>query len=398
MNPPTALVIATSPETSFWPLTEPLLWQLGRRSLLEEHLAVIAGLGCSRFVVVGSAAMRETVEQLTADLEVSLRFVPMGEGRHSLADGFVAAEAALSHLATGPVLVTQPHFVAEHALYRDLLEAWANRGSGVDGVFAGARRAEAGPGALRLVERDGRLVDCLPAGAPEGGSTLVYGGAMVYASSRELCETVGEEADKRGHEDALARALSRLMAWNDIRGFEYDGTLIRLERAGDLVRLADFVPAAKLDAVVDASSTLRGRVVFGHGCRVEAGARIEDSVLGDACVVRGGAVLRNSLLGTGVDLGEGSNVTRSVLDSACRVEAGARIGVDSSRSVTVVGAGALIGAGAVVLPGVAIGPGEVIEARQVVDSDAGWPPDVGAKSEQQRSSEPAVRPRLHFER
>jgi carbonic anhydrase/acetyltransferase-like protein (isoleucine patch superfamily) len=371
---------------------------MGAQSLLEEHIAELAGLGCSRFVVVGAPAIRETVEGVAAALAIRLRFVRVQSENGSLAAAFVAAEPALSHFATGPVLVTQPHYVAGPGLHRDLLEAWSARSSGVDGVVAGIGAGVVGPSSLRLVQRDGRLVDCVLATEPDGAEALEYGGAMVYASSRELCETAGEEADKRGPAGALARAFSRLMAWTDLRALIYDGPLVRLRRPADLLELIGLAPSGEPAESVDGRATILGRVVFGSGCRVEAGALVEGSVLGAGCVVRSGAVVRHSLLGASVELGERSSVTRAVLDSGCRVEAEARIGVDSFRLATVVGAGASIGRGSTIPAGAAIGPAEVIEAGQVVELDAGRAGDSGENAERQGRSAPAVRPRLHFER
>ena len=74
---------------------------------------------------------------------------------------------------------------------------------------------------------------------------------MLYSSSRELCETIGEEAGKAESRDAVARGLSRLMAWNDLRAFSYSGPIVRLSGPEDLPQLLDEKWLAKTEPIVD---------------------------------------------------------------------------------------------------------------------------------------------------
>lgn len=243
-NLPTALVIAASPESDFGPFGDPLLRRVGTGTLLERHIDMLAGLGCRRFVVVASIDAQAALEQLRDRLSIQLRSVPAPD---SLAEAFIAAEPPLAHFATGPVLVTQPHYAAESGLYVALLDAWTNRPSGVEGIIATARPREPHSDNLRFVLSGDRLTGCIVDGEIGiDGDAREYVGAMTYSWSRELCETIGEEADKRGHGHAIALGLNRLMAWNDIRNLDFAGSWHRLEVSDEprVARTSDHGPPA----------------------------------------------------------------------------------------------------------------------------------------------------------
>jgi hypothetical protein len=122
------------------------------------------------------------------------------------------------------VLVTQPSYAADSSLYRNLLDAWSHRPSGVEGIIATAQARESREGNLRLLLKGERLIrSLLDDSSPGDGEVREYVGAMTYSWSRELCETIGEEAEKHGHGEAVAVGLNRLMAWNDVRNFAYAG-------------------------------------------------------------------------------------------------------------------------------------------------------------------------------
>jgi len=205
-NPPTALVIAMSPEIG---------------AALEHHLESLAALGVKRFVVVAPEGTKAAIERLQGSRPLQLRFVAAPE---TLPAAFVAAEPSLAHFAAGAVLVTQPDYAAEDRLYADLLDAWTNRPSGVEGIIATAPPHEPHDGNLRLLLNGDRLTRCLTEDeAAAEGDIREYVGALAYSWSRELCETIGEETDKHGPRDAVALGLSRLMAWNDLRNLAYKG-------------------------------------------------------------------------------------------------------------------------------------------------------------------------------
>lgn len=224
MNVPTVLVIACSPEDSISSPGDPLLEQVGKRSRLEEHLRALIALGCERLVVVAAPAARSVVDSVEAALPVKLRLVAQPPGG-SLADAFVSAEPALSHFATGPVLVTQPHYVIETGLYGELLQAWAERSSQTDGIVATAETRKPGTERLLIEVQAGRATGCSVAQVENADSELrVYVGALAYASSRELCETIDEEAARAGQGNGVALGLHRLMAWRRFEILAYTGS------------------------------------------------------------------------------------------------------------------------------------------------------------------------------
>lgn len=234
MNLPTVLVIATSPENSFGPTGDPLLQPVGDRTLLERHVRTLAALGCEWFVVVAPADARSTLEQLRDELRLRLRFVLEPKRPATLARAFVAAEPALAHLATGPVLVTQPHYVVDDGLYAELVRAWSGRDSGVEGIVATVPPGDVRRDDLLLTVNGERLTGC--SAGPDGGSPSMrqYVGALACSWSRELCETIGEEADRGSPGDAVAKGISRLIVWNEFRNLPYAGPWLRLRASSDL--------------------------------------------------------------------------------------------------------------------------------------------------------------------
>jgi NDP-sugar pyrophosphorylase family protein len=235
-NLPTVLVIATSPESNFGPYGDPLLQRSGEKTLLERHIESLAALDCTRFVIVASEAAEPVLNQLRDALAIHVRFVPAPA---DLAAAYVAAEPPLAHFASGPVLVTQPHYVVEPSLYRDLLDAWVARPSGVEGIIATAKMREPRTNNLCLLLEGERLTRCILDDASNIGEAREYVGAMTYSWSRELCETIGEEADKHGPQDAVALGLNRLMAWNDVRNLPYSGAWHRLGESEELQDSSD---------------------------------------------------------------------------------------------------------------------------------------------------------------
>jgi hypothetical protein len=210
-NQPTVLVIAAPTEGD----------SETAETMLERHIEALAGFACRRFVVVAAEDAKPGLERLRDTHSIQLRSVPAPE---SLAAAFVAAEPPLAHFATGPVLLTQPAYGVDASLYRDILDAWAERPSGVEGIIATAEAREPRGQNMRLLLQGERLTRSLiDDDSPGGGEVREYVGAMTYSWSRELCETIGEEADRHGHRDAVALGLNRLMAWNDVRNFPYAG-------------------------------------------------------------------------------------------------------------------------------------------------------------------------------
>jgi mannose-1-phosphate guanylyltransferase/phosphomannomutase len=80
-------------------------------------------------------------------------------------------------------------------------------------------------------------------------------------------------------------------------------------------------------ARIDYSSTIEGRVVLGEGCRIEAGARVVNSVVGDNTVIEEGAVVMDSVLWEGVEVGRGAVLQENVVASSTEVADGAHLSV-----------------------------------------------------------------------
>jgi len=94
------------------------------------------------------------------------------------------------------------------------------------------------------------------------------------------------------------------------------------------------------------------------GCFIEAGARVESSVLSPGVVVRSGAVVRESILLTDCVVGSGAMVERAILDKRVRVGQNARIGGGVHQpdiQLALVGKNADLPEGLVVEPGAEIG-------------------------------------------
>jgi NDP-sugar pyrophosphorylase family protein len=64
---------------------------------------------------------------------------------------------------------------------------------------------------------------------------------------------------------------------------------------------------------VDFTAGLRGSVLIGKNTRVEANARITNSVIGDDCVVESGAVITDSVLWNEVTIGPGAALAENVV-------------------------------------------------------------------------------------
>jgi mannose-1-phosphate guanylyltransferase / phosphomannomutase len=173
---------------------------------------------------------------------------------------------------------------------------------------------------------------------------------------------------------ADARLFGHIMTgyWRDIGDPEsylaahrdyFDGTL-RLMPPGTLQQIGGKPLWIEGSAEIDPSAEVRGTVVIGQGCKVGAGVRLEDVVLGPGTVVEPRAELRRSVAWEEVLVGEGARIEGAVL--------GARV---QARGGTVVEKGAVIADDTVlgeevrVKEGVKIWPAKVVEDHSVVYSN-----------------------------
>lgn len=80
-------------------------------------------------------------------------------------------------------------------------------------------------------------------------------------------------------------------------------------------------------ASVDFNARLDGAVIIGRNCRVDAGAKITNSVVGDGSVVEEGAVVADSVLWNDVKVGRGATLQENVVGNSTVVDTGAHVGV-----------------------------------------------------------------------
>jgi hypothetical protein len=237
MPRPTCLVLAAGIADA----AATFLPSAGEFGLLKRQLRVLAALDCRRFVVVCPAELRPEVEAVCRGLGV---FVVVSEqaAPADTAAMLVGAEAALSHAAAGPVYVSDVALLAPPELHAGMLEAWEQRAPAVDGIVATAS----------VTERDSLLVSLQGERVVEvsrrGPGRRALLGPLVYGSSRELCETIADEADNQGSPAPFETALTRLMAWYEFRERRFDLPLLRLRGPADLPAAARFlkeVPSAE---------------------------------------------------------------------------------------------------------------------------------------------------------
>jgi mannose-1-phosphate guanylyltransferase / phosphomannomutase len=118
---------------------------------------------------------------------------------------------------------------------------------------------------------------------------------------------------------------------------------------------------------VDYTASLRGSVLIGKGARVEANARISQSVIGDGCVIERGAVITGSVLWDEVSVGAGAVLEHNVVGRKSQIQARARL-FDGA----IVSDACRIGAGSVVNADVKIWPDKVVEDGAVLSTSLVW--------------------------
>ncbi|HTU00163.1 MAG TPA: NDP-sugar synthase, partial [Candidatus Sulfotelmatobacter sp.] len=100
---------------------------------------------------------------------------------------------------------------------------------------------------------------------------------------------------------------------------------IRLEIPGRRVEGQDRIVWLGSDSRVDFTAAIRGAAVIGKGTRVEANARIQNSVIGDNCIVEEGASVTDSVLWSNVYVGPGAVLAENVVGRGSEVKARARL-------------------------------------------------------------------------
>jgi mannose-1-phosphate guanylyltransferase/phosphomannomutase len=118
---------------------------------------------------------------------------------------------------------------------------------------------------------------------------------------------------------------------------------------------------------VDFTAGLRGAVLIGKNTRVEANARVTNSVIGDNCIVEEGAVVSDSILWNNVYIGRGAILKENVVGRGSEVRARARLFEGA-----LVSDACRIGEGSVVKADVKIWPQKVVEDGATLSTSLVW--------------------------
>jgi glucose-1-phosphate adenylyltransferase len=100
--------------------------------------------------------------------------------------------------------------------------------------------------------------------------------------------------------------------------------------------------------------------LLAHGCRIQAGARVERSILSPGVRIEPNAIVRNSVVLGDCVIEQGAVIENAILDSRVRVGRGTKIG-EAGKPLTVVGKSARLPPGLQIASSVVIGP-DVIAA------------------------------------
>ncbi|MEK7220746.1 MAG: sugar phosphate nucleotidyltransferase, partial [candidate division NC10 bacterium] len=118
---------------------------------------------------------------------------------------------------------------------------------------------------------------------------------------------------------------------------------------------------------VDFTAGLRGSVLIGKNTRVEANARITNSVIGDNCIVEDGAIIADSILWNNVYIGRGAILKENVVGRGSEIKARARLFEGA-----LISDGCRVGEGSVVKADVKVWPQKVVEDGATLSTSLVW--------------------------
>jgi len=118
---------------------------------------------------------------------------------------------------------------------------------------------------------------------------------------------------------------------------------------------------------VDFTAGLRGAVLIGKNTRVEANARITNSVIGDNCIVEDGAIVADSILWNNVYVGRGAILKENVVGRGSEIKARARLFEGA-----LISDGCRIGEGSIVKADVKVWPQKVVEDGATLSTSLVW--------------------------
>lgn len=88
--------------------------------------------------------------------------------------------------------------------------------------------------------------------------------------------------------------------------------------------------------VMTGEATLRGPLTVGEGCRIGAGATLEDSILWPRCVIETGASVRGSVLASGCRIGADAVIEDCILGEGVTVRPGVHLSGESADPETMI--------------------------------------------------------------
>ena len=118
---------------------------------------------------------------------------------------------------------------------------------------------------------------------------------------------------------------------------------------------------------VDFTAALRGAVLVGKNSRVEANARITNTVIGDNCIVEESATIADSILWNNVYIGRGAMLKENVVGQGSEIKSRARLFEGA-----LVSDACRIGEGSVIKADVKIWPQKVVEDGATLSTSLVW--------------------------
>jgi bifunctional UDP-N-acetylglucosamine pyrophosphorylase/glucosamine-1-phosphate N-acetyltransferase len=410
-----AIILAAGQGTRMKSDLPKVLHALGGRPMVDWGMALAAGLGCERTVVVTAAnaeAVQARVRAAHGDAGVAVQDPPRGTGD--------AAKAASSNLAgfEGDVAI----YFADTPLIRSetLAKMFAAREAGAAMVMLGFQAKDpTGYGRIILDGAGGfvRNVEHKDAGEEERRVTLCNSGALV-GDAKTLFELVAQLKDDNAQKEfyltdvpGLARAAGMKVAVVEATEAEVMGVNSRAQLADAEAAFQKRARSAALDAgvtMIDPTTVyfsydteiapdviIEPNVFFGPGVKIARGARIkafshlEGASVGESAQVGPSARLRpGTRLGPSVKIGNfvevknatfGEKAQASHLTYVGDAEVGARANIGCGtitcnydgydKFKTVIGEDAFIGSDTALVAPVTVGARAMTGSGSVITKD-----------------------------
>lgn len=169
-----------------------------------------------------------------------------------------------------------------------------------------------------------------------------------YIASGYWCDVGSPDAYRQVHDDI----------WGD---------LVKVNLPGERREHSNARVYAHADSYIADDAELAGLVIVGAGARIEAGARVVDSVVGGQSVVESEARLLKTVLWGGVRIGAGAQLRRAIVCAFAQIGGGCQVGEQAVISERVI-----LGRHVDVRPNVRIWPGKTVEEGATVSDSLVW--------------------------